>query len=258
MLIVLGSNGFIGARICSEFTSFEIVPYNRQSKEVLEKLNSINTAVVVNSMASRVNSSIEESLESNFSNPLRVLGELALRVENFKWIQLASYYEFQIPFGRSDHYSHHKRQFREYLDDSVHKHKVINLVLPHVSGPGERNSRILSTISKGKASNPVQLHTDGSQFIPILHVNDVLLAIEASIQQNSGTYFLKPAFNNTLIKLGEYLKTEEIIDYEILFDKKAKSADAGYPMIDFDPVLPGWTASLGVKDIIQDIRLGKD
>ena len=257
-LIVLGSNGFIGKRICSEFSSFEVVPYSRQSKDGIGKLNPHNTIVVVNSMASSVESSIEESLESNFSNPLRVLRELASRVENFKWIQLASYYEFQIPFGRKDYYSHHKHEFRRYLDESALRDKVVNLVLPHVSGPGERQGRILSTISNCKVSKPVQLHTDGSQFIPILHVKDVLMAIETSIQQNSGTYFLKPVFNNTLVKLVEYLKSEKILDYEILFDQKTKSSDAGYPMINFDPILPGWTASLGVEDIIRDIRSSKD
>ena len=69
---------------------------------------------------------------------------------------------------------------------------------------------------------------------------------------------MKPVFNNTLVKLVEYLKSEKILDYEILFDQKTKSSDAGYPMINFDPILPGWTASLGVEDIIRDIRSSKD
>lgn len=257
-LIVLGSNGFIGKRICSQFSSIQVVPYSRQSRDGIAKLNPLSKIVVVNSMASSVESSIEESLASNFSNPLRVLRELASRVENFKWIQLASYYEFQIPYGRKDYYSQHKNQFRRYLDESAFRDKVVNLVLPHVSGPGERQGRILSTISKCNASKPVQLDTDGSQFIPILHVNDVLMAIETSLQQSSGTYFLKPTFNNTLVKLVEYLKSEKILDHEILFDQKAKSSDAGYPMIDFDPVLPGWTASSSIEDIIRDIRSSKD
>jgi nucleoside-diphosphate-sugar epimerase len=257
-LIVLGSNGFIGKEICSEFSSFEVVSFNRQSNEILGKFNPRNKTVVINSMASSVSASIDESLESNFSLPFMILSELASRVEDFRWIQLASYYEYQIPHGRRDYYSYHKRQFREDLNQSVFKDKVINLVLPHVSGPGERKTRILSTISNCKAPDRIQLDTDGSQFIPILHVKDVLRAIDASFQQNSGTYFLKPTINVTLVKLVEYLKEEKILNCEIEFDQKMKATDADYPMIDFEPVLPGWIASLGIKDIIRDIRLGKD
>jgi dTDP-4-dehydrorhamnose reductase len=117
-VLLLGSNGFIGSALKVHLSSYyEIMVFKNRNIDSLGNLSKTTIDYVVNCSASKLSDNFEESYNANIGFQISVFSKLFQEcVQIPKWIQVASYYELQTFFGRSDNYSNHKKIFRRILE----------------------------------------------------------------------------------------------------------------------------------------------
>jgi|688.fasta_scaffold102430_2 nucleoside-diphosphate-sugar epimerase len=253
-ILVIGSTGFIGTHILSICSNMNTLVLPNEKLDMESKLQLLNPTIIINAVASKITALKQGSLESNFNFPKLIFSKAFSFNPNLRWVQLASYYELQQVYGRSDYYTHHKSQFRDFINSSPYKNQVVNLILPHVAGPNENSSRLFSTLALAEATEKIVLGSDGKQFIPVVHVLDSIIGIMTSLEVNSGTYSIPPVWYGRIQELVTELQGLGVLNNEVEFKVDSKSVDSSYPKIKFSNPIPNWWPSRSIQDIIQDIR----
>ena len=256
-ILLLGSTGFIGQHLYLELKSgYEVLCLLNKSAIDVESLNKYNPDIVINAAASLANSDFETSLEANFAFPSRILEGLGETSQGFTWIQLGSYFELQVPFGRTDWYSIHKKEFTEFLKkySVLGKVKECILYLPHITGTGEKPKRLFSTLLKSFEGEKVYLKTSGEQFIPILSIWDCVKEVKLSLHNRQGEFTIKPVFYNSLSNLVE-LYFNGSANGEVIFNKFANSVDSKYPKLIMEETIRNLTEDVPIEQIISKMLI---
>jgi nucleoside-diphosphate-sugar epimerase len=256
-ILILGGHGFIGRNLQLQLEPrHELHIFDRFKESPKDCLQSFQPDVIINCSASTSKATFHESLEANVLFQARFLDELS-RDRNSKprWIQISSYFELQIPYGRADNYSKHKALCRHLLQ-SADEDGILSLasvILPHVVGPGEAPDRLFPTLLRELGSGRNIRLSSGSQFIPILAIWDCCDVIELAITCPSGTYSAAPVWYGRLTELvDEFLS--EIGDGTVEFNRNLKSVDSDFPKVDFGNRMPNWKAQFNMVQIFD--RLG--
>jgi nucleoside-diphosphate-sugar epimerase len=184
-VLVLGGNGFIGTHLISKLSeNFEIITFNRTEHSFAETISKDFPDFVVNCSASNANAEPLESFEANIEFQMECI-KLLLNSgrQPFKWVQIASYFELQISFGRRDNYSLDKQICRSLLHriEESHHIKLTTIFLPHIFGEGENANRFIPYTTKALQNGHIAEISQGEQFLPILGVEDCCSAIGAAI-----------------------------------------------------------------------------
>jgi len=253
-ILILGSHGYIGRNLVKYLEPrAEICFHNRKLTSIAEALDSFKPTVVVNSSASRLNDGFAESLDANFLYQVDCLKKLLSSNSSLIWIQLSSYYELQIPFGRNDFYSTHKKFFTDLLED-LESRKLINLrnvFLPHVFGLDEKSTRLIPSIKRAKQKLSRVEFSAGQQFIPILHVDDACSAIWKAIDSGQSTSSASPIWYGRVRELIDLL-LEPQHQSLVQFDAKRIEVDDSFPKIQFPKAVSGWNAQYQIENLIQE------
>lgn len=145
-IVILGGNGFIGNSLYNHLNSqYNTLKIGHETENALDIVKSFEPTVIINCSASHPHANFKESLEANLIYQTKFLNYIILENKpSLKWVQIGSYFEIQIKYGRYDNYSIHKNIFRAILDDAYNKNliKLTTIILPHVFGQGENTNRI--------------------------------------------------------------------------------------------------------------------
>jgi len=233
-ILLLGSTGFIGQNLLSKLTeNYEVLCLNRNQQLNDKNFESFNPDIVINSAASAINADFQTSLESNLLLPLEMLTKtLKSSNKKTKWIQLGSYFELQVKYGRSDYYAIHKDIFSRILLDvqKIDNFSATILYLPHIVGPGEKPERLFPTLIEALNGNNVLLRTNGAQHIPILSIWDCVSEIMASLKAESGEYAIEPVFYDSLQMLvADFFNSQHC--GRIMFTSDVESIDVQFPKL---------------------------
>jgi len=255
-ILVLGSRGYIGRNLNKFLDSrADIYSHPRGAEAVSENLARTRPNVIINSSASGLNDSFEDSINANFLYQTEFLKYAMTSEMRLTWIQLSSYYELQIPMGRSDFYSKSKDVFRKLLYDLNEKGliDVKNVFLPHVFGLDERPSRLIPSIRKVQINNSKVEFSNGMQFVPILHVSDACNAIWSAINSNLVDTSATPIWYGRIQELvGSLLKPS--LRQLVEFNSIKVEVDDSFPKVNFPTAVPGWNANYLFENLLQDFK----
>ena len=254
-ILLLGRNGFIGNHLYNLLINkYDVISVADKIK--LSNIENLSPDYVINLCSSAPNANFTDSINANILYPLNILEKLLInRKNNLKWVQIRSYFELQIEFGRNDNYTLHKNAFRNLISELEISNKLLSthtIVLPHVTGPGEPESRLFPTIRRFNTNNMKgKIFSSGNQFLPVLNVSDACDAIMKFLVSNQKISSAHPVL---------YLKVSEIINECItnknqpIFDEKISSLDSNYPMVKFPENVIGFKPKLEAKAIIGSTR----
>jgi nucleoside-diphosphate-sugar epimerase len=239
ILLLLGGSGFIGKHLAERLSqAYQVVPLSHKSG-TLNEIEGLKVEIVVNAAASPMNASQMIARDANYTWPHNVLMTLLFSNPNLVWFQLASYFELQIGYGRSDPYTKEKANFTKALMDLERSSKLnISIIfLPHVFGHGERPERLFSSIRKSVSTDSVLKLSSGKQMLPILSVQSTVDLIFELIKQNpldrqQSVCSASPYWYGTVRDLIREI-SHEVNPQLFEFDAEKKSTDEGMPKVDF-------------------------
>ena len=254
-ILVLGASGFIGQKLVEKLRAdnVSLLVYNRLDVDIADKILEYCPTAVINCAASKGNASFEHSFEANIAFPLRVLKILSHLNHRTSWIQLSSYFELQINYGRADAYAFHKATIGQILQENFKEICDVKLLfLPHIVNIDAKPNSLFSNLAKAYNGEKTTLSTSGEQYIPILHLDDAVTAICAVLPAPTKTYFAKPVWYGSLAELmNEFLKLQKT---HVYLNKDQRSADYNFPKMIFEPIPPKWKAKKDLEAIFKDFE----
>jgi nucleoside-diphosphate-sugar epimerase len=256
-VLLLGASGFIGSHLENHLKStYQILTVNRKSSDFLNLLRMAEPDVIINCSASAPTADFFESLEANVNFQMRCLEVLTSQSQKpIKWVQVASYFELQIVFGRRDNYSIHKSLCRALLEQ-MSERGLINLTtifLPHVFGRGEMASRIIPSITSELLANKEMQISKGDQYLPILGVQDTCVAISMAIQTDQDSCSASPMWYGKLKDLAN-LMHQTLKKGNLKVNPSKVSIDDSFPPVQFPPSVNNWSPSFGFEDFLATLE----
>lgn len=255
-VLILGASGFIGKHLPNYIDEgYEVRTLSHRSQNLVSLLQEWLPDVVINCSASRNDAKFSDSVEANLLYQMNCL-RLISKQKNapFKWVQLGSYYELQIEFGRNDDYSIHKAMCRTLLEQA-RSEGIIDLTtvfLPHVFGSDERSDRIISSLTSQLNKGKEVTISSGEQFLPILAVEDACRAISKAIKTDQVMCSATPIWYGRVSELATLIH-QRIGRGLVLSDPSRVSVDAKYPQVVFPPRVQDWQPSILFDDFLSSI-----
>ena len=253
-VLILGGSGLLGSEILKlsndEFTFIKVERDENNFAKLVERLN---PTAIVNCVASLPNADELESLEINFNYPLRRVQEIIqFDSLNVKWIQVSSYFELQIIFGREDNYSKHKSLLREKLSKmaSGGTIELTSLFMPYLAGFGERSTRIVPTLLNTQRANGDIILSSGTQYLPILTSIDAAKAVYFSLKTSQLECAAIPVWYGTIKELVSLASNFTDVS-RIVFDAQLKASDANYPKIEFPAIVNNWKPDITLEEYFR-------
>ena len=253
-VLVLGGGGYIGSHFRKAYPDDNFIFLKHSNVKLLQPkfYNQIKT--ILNLSASKLNASKEDSRSANFNFPKEIL--LRISDQPIKWVQAASYYELQVPKGRSDYYSIDKVAFRNFLFDSVAEKKqlaVTSLILPHIFGGTETDSRIIPTLKKMNNGEVVELGS-GNQLLPILHIMDAVRALYQALLSEQLICTPRPMWHGRLHDLVFNLANSSAAFDRVLFsDVLDKHQEI---VLEYPELLENFSPMLSYEHFVESFKNG--
>lgn len=253
-ILIIGSSGLIGKPLTNHLSKeHSVVSLNRKTdfSQLFETNNDFD--FIINCVSSKLTSSYIESYTSNFDYPKSIFEK-----SRFKhWIQLESYFQLQITFGRRDPYTITKQRFSDYMDlklKNVNLPLVHHLYLPHIFDINDGSGRLISSIVSSIKNGVVFKTTNGSQFLPILYVSDAVLGIASFIHNLSPIAACHPFWYGTV---SELLKTIslEFKEFSVSYGSMPDPVDANFPRVKFPNCVDGWQPKIQMTEFLELIRV---
>jgi nucleoside-diphosphate-sugar epimerase len=257
-VLVLGSSGFIGSHLISRLSQmYEIIEFEREKHVLEETISDKLPDIVINCSASKVDATWTESFEANIEFQLKCLKILLKYCGNsFKWIQVGSYFEMQIPLGRVDNYSLDKQICRSILNRlQVDGHfKLTTIFLPHIFGKGEDINRIIPSLIENLQKGQIAEISRGEQFLPILGIEDCCSAIAASILTDQLICSASPIWYDKVKVLASIME-KEISKGTVRVNTERISIDNSFPKIKFPSRVKNWMPQMTFDDFIAQLSV---
>lgn len=254
--LVLGASGYIGRHLLKYLEGeYEVRTLSHRSQDLALLLEEWLPDVVINCSASTNYANFSDSIEANLLYQMNCLRQISQRRKTpFRWVQLGSYYELQIEFGRNDNYSLHKALCRTLLEQARSEGMIdlTTIFLPHVFGSDERPNRIISSLTWQLNNGEQVTISSGEQFLPILAVEDACRAISKSIETDQIMCSATPVWYGRVSELAALIH-ERIGKGLVLSDPTRISVDAKYPQVVFPPRVKSWEPSILFGEFLSSI-----
>jgi len=254
MVLVLGGGGYIGSHFQKAYPSKNFVFVGHSDIKSMQSEFYTKVKTVLNLSASKLHASKEESRSANFDFPVEILQQFSNHP--IKWVQVASYYELQVPHGRSDYYSLDKTDFRNFLIEMAEIKRdltVTTLFLPHIFGGNEAESRIIPTLKKMNNGAEVFLGSE-NQLIPLLHVRDAVRALHQSLLTEQKICTPRPMWHGQLRDLVLILTKPSTsisrVHFTDTLDKHQECA------LEYPDLLEHFSPTLSFEQFVESFRNG--
>lgn len=254
-ILILGSSGFIGRKLIQKLQAdnISLLLYERLDVDIDNKILEYCPTIVINCTASKGDANFEDSFDANVAFPLKVLKLMSRLKHRISWIQLSSYFELQIRYGRTDAYAFHKATIGRILQGNFKETCDVKfLFLPHIVNIDAKPYSLFSNLDKAYSGKKITLSTSGEQYIPILHLDDAVTAICSVLLAPPKTYFAEPVWYGSLAELlDEFHRLQNI---RVYLNKNQRSVDYNFPKMRFEPIPPGWQAKKDLTAIFKDFE----
>jgi nucleoside-diphosphate-sugar epimerase len=256
-VLLLGSSGFIGKALGQKLGSIhEMIRVDRKTDlETLFKSDQTYD-FVINCVGSSSNADLQQSRESNFLYPKHLFANVPTR----NWVQVESYYQIQIPLGRVDPYSIEKQRFSKFLDIEAETHnstQIHHLYMPHIFGEGDRPERLISAaVSSFKCGEDFET-TNGSQFLPLLHISDAVDGITRFMENPTKNASCSPFWYGRVKELLELISTQ-FLGVRVLYGRKPDPIDADFPRVEFPQPVEGWQPKMQLSEFLEWVKVRHD
>ena len=255
-VLILGEHGFIGNHLKSKLDqAYEVIEFNRKAQTLDEVVSENLPDIVINCSASKASATIMESYEANIKFQMECIQVLLkLKAPAIKWIQVASYFELQIPMGRNDNYTLDKQICRLILNrlEANLLIKLTTIYLPHIFGKGEDVNRLIPTLTNKLQNGELAEISRGEQFLPILGIEDCCSAIIAAISTDQLVCSAAPIWYDR-VELLALIMEKAISKGEVRINITKKSIDNAFPRVDFPPHVKNWIPSMTFNDFISEL-----
>jgi len=256
-ILLLGSGGFIGEHLGKHLSSVHQVMRVTRSTDIEELFRSDQSYdFVINCVSSKPSSDSQISNESNFEYPFRMLR--AIKSEH--WIQIESYFQLQIPLGRRDPYTLDKQRFSEFLDSNQKlqlQPLIHHLYMPHVFGEGDRTGRLISSAKSSFIRHEPFETSNGSQFLPLLHVSDAVLGISQFIEHPAKIAACTPFWYGRQKELLD-LMALQFHDSQVHYGLLPDPVDASFSRVEFPESVEGWQPKMKIDEFLDWIKVQSD
>jgi nucleoside-diphosphate-sugar epimerase len=198
---ILGGSGFIGSHLNTKLEShgYTVFKFSREQELDIKNIDAwreisssqtLQSRTIVNLAGAWRNCSQKEITEANFGYPLRILREELKTPGPIVWIQASSYFQLFNRFyaEHKDLYSEAKHDFSAELKSESEQNdylKVIDVFLPHTTGPGEPAERIFPMLASAQLNNRTLNLTSGTSIMPVLDVRDLVNELAELISSHS-------------------------------------------------------------------------
>ena len=194
-IVLLGYSGFIGGKIfnllskqesdfvfCDRNLNFSTIRNARIHEKPRDySLDNLSEEVTVVNMVGNAVGNQQSILDANYGFPMRVLELLSRPKIRIRWLQASSYFQnYKNSFGTDkNYYAKTKQQTLEELQTrtSMQDLKLINLVLPHVTGVNEPEHRLIPQLIRAKVLKKEVFLGSGRPLLPIIGVEDLARVI---------------------------------------------------------------------------------
>jgi nucleoside-diphosphate-sugar epimerase len=253
-ILLLGSDGFVGKALGAKLESnHELVKVNRKIDlgDLFKSEQFFD--FVINCASSSAKAESGEAHGSNYLYP----GHFFKNIQTGHWLQLESYFQLQIPFGRNDPYTIEKEKFSRFLDTEVgfrNTPTVFHLYLPHIFGEGDRPERLISSVISS-FKNGRDFHTSsGTQFLPLLHILDAIEGIIRFIENPTSRAACIPFWYGSVRELLDLISSQ-FSEPRVLYGLKADPLDANFPKVEFPQCVEGWQPKMQLNDFLEWVRM---
>ncbi len=257
-VLILGGNGFIGHHLKPIIgEKFDLIQFDRALNSLEEIFKKDAPDIVINCSASKANDTVIKSLEANIEFQLECLKLIfKYNKKNVKWVQIASYFELQIPMGRKDNYSIDKAFLRSILNRLTENNliKLTTIFLPHVFGEGENQNRIIPSIKNALSGGGIAEISRGEQFLPILGVKDCCMAIVAAAKTDQIVCSATPIWYDRVMSLALIMESA-IAKGTIRINPEKISVDNSFPKVEFPPQVINWQPEMDFHSFIDQLCL---
>jgi len=245
---ILGANGFIGKHLIEVLSGERTVHKVSHANDSWKQLPI--PEVVINLAASEPNATERDSRSANIDFPTSVINHLYQNDHRFKWVQIASYFEYQCGMGRKDHYSLHKLEFRTWLTSKCQEYNIelTSLVLPHVFGAGEKPNRLIPSAIYSFQNGIVFKTSAGEQFLPILNVYDACRAISSTLNSSQEICSAFPFWYGRVKELLQIIQAH-VGRGQFQIDPDWKSIDHTFPRILFPEPVINWQPLRNIESL---------
>jgi nucleoside-diphosphate-sugar epimerase len=134
---------------------------------------------------------------------------------------------------------------------------IHHLYLPHVFGDGDRAGRLISSAKSSFYREEVFETSNGSQFLPLLHVLDAVFGIILFIENPTRIAACKPFWYGRQKELLDLMASQfhhAHIQYGILPDP----VDASFPRVEFPETIEGWKPKMEMDDFLEWVKVQSD
>lgn len=253
-ILLLGSNGFVGKTLRAKLEEIhELVTVTRETNliDFFESKHIFD--FVINCASSHPKADSNESHESNFLYPKQFFNNLSFA----HWIQIESYFQLQLPFGRNDPYSIEKEKFSSFLDENSclpESPLVSHLYMPHIFGEGDRPERLISSAISNFISGH-DFHTSrGTQFLPLLYISDAVEGIKRFIESPTQHAACVPFWHGRVQELLDLIASQ-FANPRVRYGSKPDPVDAEYPRVEFPQCVDGWKPRMQLTDFLEWVRM---
>lgn len=253
-VLLLGSRGFLGKALGQNLENiYELVRVDRKTE--LDSLFKSNQTYdfIINCASSRPDADLQHSYENNFLYPKRFLANVPTK----NWIQIESYYQIQIPFGRVDPYSIEKQRFSEFLDleaEAQNSPQIHHLYMPHIFGEGDRPERLISSAIASFRSGEDFQTSNGSQFLPLLYLSDAVEGIARFMTNPTKSASCSPFWYGSVRELLE-LVCAQFHEVHVQFGRKPDPIDVDFPRVVFPQSVEGWQPKMQLNEFLEWVKV---
>jgi nucleoside-diphosphate-sugar epimerase len=249
-VLLLGSNGFIGKALGTKLeVQYDLVKVNRETDlENLFKSDQIFD-FIINCASSSSNADSEESHASNFLYPMKFFNNL----RSMHWVQIESYFQLQITWGRNDSYTIEKEKFSKYLDAGMRSRSaplIHHLYLPHIFGEGDRPERLISSVISSFKGGRDFLTSSGTQFLPLLHISDAVTGIIRFIESPTSRAACIPFWYGSVRELIDLISSQ-FSDPRVQYGLRPDPLDSSFPRVQFPKCVNGWKPKMQLNEFLE-------
>ncbi len=261
-IIVTGGTGFIGSHLLKSLSrTFEILEISRHSNltEIKNWKGDTLIHLAAKSDFSHSSDTISDFIQSNITFPSLVLdafvesgGKQVLNIGSF-W----QHYDNKM-YKPNSFYAATKQCFEDIIEFYVAAKGIeaISLHLFDTYGPNDTRKKIFRLIYDAAIrSEPLKL-TSGKQFSYMTHINDVINAIELSLeyfQPGHQKFFVKPEEVKTLREVVEIFISTNHLSVDLVWGEREHSSRDYFFELDVLPNLPNWHSQISLKQGLTNL-----